>query len=130
MFDIGLPELLLVAAVALIVIGPDRLPEVLRTFGLWFGRMRRSFLSVKTEIEREIGMDEVRRQLHNEAVMEEMKRIEKEVKKSAAVPSILPPKTARPAATSPAETPAAAPDRAAATPDAPPEDPERKASDG
>jgi sec-independent protein translocase protein TatB len=42
--------------------------------------MRRSFNSVKNEIEREIGMDEIRRQLHNEAVMEELKRIERDVR--------------------------------------------------
>jgi len=80
MFDIGFPELMLSALVGLLVIGPERLPEALRTLGLWLGRMRRSFQSVKAEIEKEIGMDEVRKQLHNEAVMEEMKRIEREVK--------------------------------------------------
>jgi len=80
MFDIGFPELVLIAIVGLLVIGPERLPEALRTLGLWLGRMRRSFASVKNEIEKEIGMDEVRRQLHNEAVMEEMKRIEQEVR--------------------------------------------------
>lgn len=73
---------MLVAVVTLIVIGPKRLPETLRTLGLWFGRLRRSFNTVKTEIEREIGMDDIRRQLHNEAVMEEMKRIEQDVKTS------------------------------------------------
>ena len=80
MFDIGFPELMLSAIVGLLVIGPERLPEALRTLGLWLGRMRRSFQSVKAEIEKEIGMDEVRKQLHNEAVMDEMKRIEREVK--------------------------------------------------
>lgn len=84
MFDIGFPELMLVSVVALLVLGPERLPEALRTLGLWLGRMRRSFNSVKTEIEREIGMDEVRRQLHNESVMEEMKRIEDDVKATTA----------------------------------------------
>ena len=83
MFEIGFPELVLIAVVGLLVIGPDRLPEALRTLGLWFGRMRRSFVAVKAEIEKEIGMDEVRRQLHNEAVMEEMKRIEAEVADTA-----------------------------------------------
>jgi sec-independent protein translocase protein TatB len=83
MFDIGFPELVLVAIVGLLVIGPERLPEALRTLGLWLGRMRRSFTSVKNEIEKEIGMDEVRRQLHNEAIMEEMKRIESEVRSTA-----------------------------------------------
>lgn len=83
MFEISFPELVLIAIVGLLVIGPERLPEALRTLGLWLGRMRRSFLSVKSEIEKEIGMDEVRRQLHNEAIMEEMKRIEAEVKNTA-----------------------------------------------
>ena len=79
MFDIGFPELLLVSVVTLLVLGPERLPEALRTLGLWLGRARRSFTRVKTEIEREIGMDEVRRQLHNEAIMEQMKQIEHDV---------------------------------------------------
>lgn len=83
MFDIGFPELVLIAVVALLVIGPERLPEALRTLGLWLGRMRRSFTAVKAEIEKEIGMDDVRRQLHNEAIMEEMKRIEGEVRGTA-----------------------------------------------
>ena len=82
MFDISFPELILIAIVGLLVIGPKRLPEALRTLGLWMGRMRRSFTNVKAEIEKEIGMDEIRRQLHNEAVMEEMKRIEREVRQS------------------------------------------------
>jgi sec-independent protein translocase protein TatB len=82
MFDIGFPELILIAIVGLLVIGPERLPEALRTLGLWIGRMRRSFTNVKAEIEKEIGMDEIRRQLHNEAVMEEMKRIERDVRES------------------------------------------------
>ena len=79
MFDIGFPELLLVSVVTLLVLGPERLPEALRTLGLWLGRARRSFTRVKTEIEREIGMDEVRRQLHNEAIMEQMKEIQHDV---------------------------------------------------
>lgn len=80
MFEIGFPELVLIAIVGLLVIGPERLPEALRILGLWLGRLRRSFLSVKTEIEKEIGMDEIRRQLHNEAVLEEMKRIERQAR--------------------------------------------------
>ncbi|MEM9621509.1 MAG: Sec-independent protein translocase protein TatB [Pseudomonadota bacterium] len=82
MLDIGFPELMLVAVVGLLVIGPERLPETLRTLGLWIGRLSRSFSTVKAEIEKEIGMDEVKRQLHNEAIMEQMKRIEEEVQTS------------------------------------------------
>ena len=80
MFDIGFPELILVSVIALLVLGPERLPEALRTMGLWLGRLRRSFTTVKAEIEREIGMDEIRRQLHNEAVLDDIKRIEDEVR--------------------------------------------------
>jgi sec-independent protein translocase protein TatB len=102
--------LVIIAVVGLLVIGPERLPEALRTLGLWLGRMRRSFVSVKNEIEKEIGMDEVRRQLHNEAVMDEMKRIENEVRataneatiKSPTVPSTLDPNKAPGLETDPA----------------------------
>lgn len=87
MFEIGFPELILIAVVGLLVIGPERLPEALRTLGLWLGRMRRSFNNVRSEIEREIGMDEIRRQLHNEAVMEEMKRIQRDVRQAANPPA-------------------------------------------
>ena len=79
MFDIGFPEFFLAAVVALLVLGPERLPSALRTLGLWIGRLRRSYYNVKTEIEREIGMDDVRRQLHNEQVMADVKRVEREV---------------------------------------------------
>lgn len=80
MLDVGFQEVFLIAVVGLLVLGPKRLPEALRTMGLWMGRLRRSFNTVKGEIEREIGMDDIRRQLHNEAVMEEMKRIEQNVR--------------------------------------------------
>lgn len=80
MFDIGFPELALASIVALLVLGPERLPAALRTLGLWLGRLRRSYNNVKTEIEREIGMDDVRRQLHNEQIMSEVERMQQDVK--------------------------------------------------
>lgn len=70
MFDIGFTELLLVGIVALVVLGPDRLPGAVRTAGLWIGRIKRSFSAIKAEVEREIGADEIRRQLHNENILE------------------------------------------------------------
>ena len=70
MFDIGFTELLLVGLVALLVLGPERLPGAVRTAGLWIGRIKRSFSSIKAEVEREIGADEIRRQLHNERILE------------------------------------------------------------
>jgi sec-independent protein translocase protein TatB len=70
MFDIGFTELLLIGVVALIVLGPDRLPGAVRTAGLWIGRIKRSFSAIKAEVEREIGADEIRRQLHNEQILD------------------------------------------------------------
>ena len=79
MFDIGFPELLILALIALIVLGPDRLPEAMRTLGLMLGRLRRTYVSARAEIEREVGMDEVRRQLHNESIMKEFKSIKSDI---------------------------------------------------
>ena len=80
MLDIGFYEFFLAAAVTLLVLGPERLPGALRTLALWTGRMRRSYYSVKADVEREIGMDDVRRQLHNEQVMADIQRVEREAR--------------------------------------------------
>ena len=80
MLDIGWLELLLIFVLLLVVLGPARLPEVARTMGLWLGRLRRMYNNFKLEMEREIGMDDVRRQLHNEQIMSEMKALEHETK--------------------------------------------------
>ena len=72
MFEIGFWELSLIGVIALLVIGPERLPETVRTISLWVGRFRRSMTSLKQELEREIGADEIRQQLHNEAIMQEL----------------------------------------------------------
>ena len=69
MFGISFSELLLVGLVALLVLGPERLPGAARTAGLWIGRLKRSFNAIKQEVEREIGADEIRRQLHNEHIV-------------------------------------------------------------
>ena len=58
MFDIGFAELLLIAIVGLLVIGPEQLPGTIRTISLWLGRLRRSFNEIKSDIEREIGITE------------------------------------------------------------------------
>jgi sec-independent protein translocase protein TatB len=61
MFDIGFSELLVIGVVALIVIGPERLPKVARTAGHLYGRMQRYVATVKTDISQEIQLDELRR---------------------------------------------------------------------
>ena len=75
MFDIGFMELMLISVVALIVIGPERLPAAIRTATLWIGRAKRSFTQVKSEIEREINADEIKRQLHNESILSNLKKV-------------------------------------------------------
>lgn len=74
MLDIGFMELLLVAIIALVVLGPERLPQAIKTTAYWVGKIRRSFQSVKDELEREIDADGIRRQIHNEAVMKEIEK--------------------------------------------------------
>jgi sec-independent protein translocase protein TatB len=61
MFDIGFSELLVIGIVALIVIGPERLPRVARTIGHLMGRMQRYVADVKADIDREIELDELRK---------------------------------------------------------------------
>lgn len=61
MFDIGFSELLLIAVVALIVIGPERLPKVARTAGHLFGRLQRYVNDVKADINREMELDDLKK---------------------------------------------------------------------
>ena len=61
MFDIGFSEILVIGVVALIVIGPERLPKVARTLGHMFGRLQRYVNEVKADINREMELDELRK---------------------------------------------------------------------
>ena len=61
MFDVGFSEIVVIAVVALIVIGPERLPKVARTMGHMFGRLQRYVNEVKADINREMELDELRK---------------------------------------------------------------------
>lgn len=61
MFDIGFFELLVVGVIALLVLGPQRLPLAARTCGLWLGRLRRTVGSIQSEIREELRMEELKR---------------------------------------------------------------------
>jgi len=61
MFDIGFSELVLIAVVALVVLGPERLPRAARFAGLWVRRARAQWYSVKAEFEREVAAEELKR---------------------------------------------------------------------
>ena len=68
MFDIGFWEITLIAVIALIVVGPERFPELVRNVGRWIGQFRRIVGSVKTELEREVDKAEQLKALMNEQV--------------------------------------------------------------
>ena len=90
MFDIGFWELIIIAVVALLVIGPERLPGVARTAGKWVGRARRFLGSVKSDIERELKAEELRRILEEQKksnpldqIIEESDEAYRDIKKGA-----------------------------------------------
>lgn len=66
MFDVGFSELLLLAIVALVVLGPEKLPHAARVAGAWVGRIRRTISTMQAEIEREVAAQEVRQQLEKQ----------------------------------------------------------------
>ncbi len=85
MFDIGFSELLVIAVVALLVIGPERLPKVARTAGHMFGRLQRYVNDVKADIQREMELDELRKlrsQFEDAArsVQDSVQEVDKEVR--------------------------------------------------
>ena len=79
MFDIAFSELILVAVVSLIVMGPNRVPETVRSVGLWVGRIRQAISSAKRELENEVGMEEIREKLHNEEVLRNINETKKDI---------------------------------------------------
>ena len=72
MFDIGFLELLVIALITLVVMGPERLPEAIKTISLWIGRLKQLLAKTRQDIENEVGMDDIRHQLHNEQVLKEL----------------------------------------------------------
>lgn len=82
MFDIGFFELLIIAIVGLVVIGPERLPEAARAVGLWIGRLKRSLRETRSELEKQLGADDIRRQLHNEEVMRSLEATRRQVQEA------------------------------------------------
>lgn len=75
MFDIGFWELTMIAVIALLVIGPDKLPDVARTAGKWVGRARRFVGDVKTDIDRELKQEELKKAIADDVGLDEIKEI-------------------------------------------------------
>ncbi|MCX2803120.1 Sec-independent protein translocase protein TatB [Microbulbifer thermotolerans] len=82
MFDIGFFELLMVAIVGLLVVGPERLPDAVRTTARWWSGVRRMLHNARAELEREVGADDIRRELHNERIMRELQESRREMEKA------------------------------------------------
>jgi sec-independent protein translocase protein TatB len=83
MFDIGFSELFLTGVVALVVLGPERLPKAARFAGLWVRRARAQWYSVKGELERELAAEELQRSLRE--TRETAKDIETQVRDTGAM---------------------------------------------
>ena len=78
MFEIGFPELLVIVFVGLLVVGPEKLPEIIKTLTRSFGVIRSYLNETRSEIEKSVGMDEIRQDLHNEKIMKDSKENKKE----------------------------------------------------
>jgi len=87
MFDIGFTELMVIGVVALIVIGPERLPRVARTAGALLGRLQRYVADVKADINREVELDELRNMkesVQQAASDEDLRKAESDLNRSVA----------------------------------------------
>lgn len=71
----GIAELFVIAIVGLLVIGPEKLPETIKTCLVWFGRIKRVLNDTRTELEQQLGVDDIRRDIHNAEVMSSLKAL-------------------------------------------------------
>lgn len=102
MFEIGFSEVILVAIVALVVFGPDKLPGLARDIGLWTGRIRRMINSVQQDVQRELSRAEELKRL----VEEQQNILDRHIILDDSAPTV--PVTGKTAAPAPLETPAQA----------------------
>ena len=82
MFDIGFSELLLFGVIALIVLGPEKLPQAARTAGQWYAKLRRPVSTLQSEIEAELDLAETRQQMQNE--LAKIRQTESDMKRELA----------------------------------------------
>ena len=89
MFDIGFFELIIIGILALLVLGPERLPKAARTAGMWIGRIKQGFSSIQQEVNQQLHMEEMQRQLdENRRKLEEtLRRQEEQLTDRAADPA-------------------------------------------
>ncbi|MDH5710526.1 MAG: Sec-independent protein translocase protein TatB [Gammaproteobacteria bacterium] len=86
MFEVGFWEMLLIMVLALVVIGPERLPGAARTLGLWVGKSRRFIEGVKSDVEQEFDLSEFKRVIHNQEI--QLKELQQKVSQQATLDAI------------------------------------------
>ncbi len=74
MFGIGFPELLLLAGLALVVVGPERLPQVLRTLGKWIAGAKRGLADIRRQVEDELNLAEIQQEIEESSVVKEIRK--------------------------------------------------------
>lgn len=84
MFDVGFWELLVIGVVALLVFGPEKLPGLARTAGFWVGKARRQFTQLRSELERELAMDDLRR-MKEKANIPELKGLADDIRSASSL---------------------------------------------
>lgn len=80
MLDMGIWEILLIGVIALIVVGPERLPRLARTAGLWLGKARTMVAALRYEVERELKVEELKRSIKQETDSEAFRDLKEQVK--------------------------------------------------
>jgi sec-independent protein translocase protein TatB len=80
MFDMGMWEIVLIFVILLIVVGPERLPKLARTLGLWVSKARSMVASVRSEVERELRVEELRQSIKEQTESEQFRKLTDEVK--------------------------------------------------
>lgn len=79
MFNIGFSELLIIGVIGVLVVGPERLPGLVRTVMIYTRKIRHSFNSVKSDIERELELDELRRSIEQIEIKEDIERLNQSI---------------------------------------------------
>lgn len=79
MFEVGFSELCMIGLVALLVIGPERLPKVARLAGFWIGKTRAMVANVKSEIHAELQAEEMRQLIQSQSALEELQGLQDEL---------------------------------------------------
>jgi sec-independent protein translocase protein TatB len=84
MFDIGFTELLVIAVIALLVLGPERLPGAISSASRKLSQLKRSFNSLKEELAKEVNIEELRQDAHNSTIMKQLEEGGKDIKENLA----------------------------------------------